>query len=94
MNRWTVRGVDAEAIELIQELAQSCGVPLGKALTAAVVHGAPLVKAELGGFIEDDDLVELVEALAVQSKLMDRALKQLLPQYLSSSASVGEEANI
>lgn len=35
-NRWTVRGVDPEAIEMIRVVREACGLPTGELLSDAI----------------------------------------------------------
>lgn len=35
-NRWTVRGVDADAVEMVRRVRETCGLPTGELLSAAI----------------------------------------------------------
>lgn len=78
--RWTIRGVNGDAMALVQDVSAATGETLGSLVTQAVL----VWHAGLPDAAEDPDLVELQQQLSKHKELLGQ-LRQTLEPFIARS---------
>lgn len=81
MTRWTIRNVEIEVIQIIQELANSSGTTLGEALSVVIRLGAGAAQRELEANACPDDVCELLQRILLLQDAFGKGVSDLQDRW-------------